>query len=298
MRIRCRINPPAFQSTPPRGGRLPQRCIFISRPLISIHAPARGATVKKIHILIRRSSFQSTPPRGGRPLEIQVSRQMLAFQSTPPRGGRLILRLRSLRMRSISIHAPARGATGKGPRSAVPAEDFNPRPREGGDDIIAALASGIGISIHAPREGGDFGALMPAPPFPYFNPRPPRGGRQRVWPLPVRLVHHFNPRPPRGGRQRGGGVNMMGIVISIHAPREGGDFMSANNYTPVFPFQSTPPARGATLHSWHSQLSTSFQSTPPARGATTRSRVRRHYSPISIHAPREGGDLSAHHNTP
>ena len=35
----------------------------------------------------------------------------------------------------------------------------------------------------------------------------------------------------------------------------------------------------------------SFQSTPPARGATTLSCIASYLAVISIHAPREGGDL-------
>ncbi len=36
-------------------------------------------------------------------------------------------------------------------------------------------------------------------------------------------------------------------VISIHAPREGGDCILWPLCLPVWEFQSTPPARGATL---------------------------------------------------
>ena len=83
-------------------------------------------------------------------------------------------------------------------------------------------------------------------------------------------------------------------------------------------FQSTPPARGATIlkeeyindlaisihapreggdrHSSATSLFSSiFQSTPPARGATYTSPLRPLGRNISIHAPREGGDgYSAH----
>ena len=54
---------------------------------VSIHAPARGATVVcpdcGPEVL-----FQSTPPRGGRLMDmyrVDIDKQ---FQSTPPRGGR------------------------------------------------------------------------------------------------------------------------------------------------------------------------------------------------------------------
>ena len=57
-------------------------------------------------------------------------------------------------------------------------------------------------------------------------------------------------------------------IISIHAPREGGDRRSSGLLNGMELFQSTPPARGAT-----SEL------------RNTSSGVE-----ISIHAPREGGD--------
>ena len=82
--------------------------------------------------------------------------------------------------------------------------------------------------------------------------------------------------------------------ISIHAPREGGDVEVPGMDGAIDLFQSTPPARGATLQTpggcppscegisihapreggdthWHSppsRLPRRFQSTPPARGAT------------------------------
>ena len=58
------------------------------------------------------------------------------------------------------------------------------------------------------------------------------------------------------------------IIISIHAPREGGDGEMTFKQAATLLFQSTPPARGATAHKAAQLI-----------GAG-----------ISIHAPREGGD--------
>ena len=59
------------------------------------------------------------------------------------------------------------------------------------------------------------------------------------------------------------------IKISIHAPREGGDAAWDIDAEEVFGFQSTPPARGATLSPFPpAGGGGGFQSTPPARGAT------------------------------
>ena len=96
----------------------------------------------------------------------------------------------------------------------------------------------------------------------------------------------------------------MSAEISIHAPREGGDCPNrARNgermisiharlcAAPPPRLQSTPPARGATQRpSWWWQTFSIFQSTPPARGATRDCQLAGGAGPISIHAPREGGD--------
>ena len=87
------------------------------------------------------------------------------------------------------------------------------------------------------------------------------------------MPRYFNPRPPRGGRRNSGAEIVLFKL-----------------------FQSTPPARGATqLLAVVGDL-VEFQSTPPARGATPAVSwdVKLTLLAISIHAPREGGDV--YHN--
>ena len=161
-----------FQSTPPRGERLflvlasfllsyfnprpregsDTRPVLIEiKANISIHAPARGATIY-LHTPRMRPEFQSTPPRGER-----------------PKSGKT-----QTAVGTISIHAPARGATSlrfapieqrifqsTPPRGERPAFrellavhwNFNPRPREGSDHHFMPRLVGKAISIHAPARG-------------------------------------------------------------------------------------------------------------------------------------------------
>ena len=124
------------------------------------------------------------------------------------------------------------------------------------------------ISIHAPREGCD--SSSPASKtvsHADFNPRTPRGVRHWESSRDAPACD-FNPRTPRGvrrafdrGRVRAGG-------ISIHAPREGCDAPTASERRTTWTFQSTHPARGATVGD-----------------IVVHGRVA-----ISIHAPREGCD--------
>ena len=57
-------------------------------------------------------------------------------------------------------------------------------------------------------------------------------------------------------------------------------------------FQSTPPARGATVVEQEQESKPLFQSTPPARGATPSFEINFALYTISIHAPRKGSDAN------
>ena len=76
----------------------------------------------------------------------------------------------------ISIHAPARGATGRPAAFWAGTRNFNPRPREGGDGPHFQ-----GNPYHMdfnprPREGGDAKSFTGLAALDNFNPRPREGG--------------------------------------------------------------------------------------------------------------------------
>mgnify|MGYP000979309814 CR=1 FL=1 len=121
-----------FQFTLPRGERLLSSSYALCQGDVSIHAPARGATLNEA-LLYTVSVFQFTLPRGERLASETLRSPHLSFQFTLPRGerhyakelkttnvlfqftlprGERLLRL-SFVMSSyeVSIHAPARGAT-------------------------------------------------------------------------------------------------------------------------------------------------------------------------------------------
>ena len=56
--------------------------------LVSIHAPARGATCSSAHPVAGLAAFQSTRPRGARLARSRLRGRPFAFQSTRPRGAR------------------------------------------------------------------------------------------------------------------------------------------------------------------------------------------------------------------
>ena len=108
-----------FQSTPPHGGRLDSWLdALIKAVTVSIHAPARGATQFSAaeHDAPSWSSFNPRPRTGGDMdlvMRTSVSACCWLFQSTPPHGGRRLGHRHCTALpKVVSIHAPARGATG------------------------------------------------------------------------------------------------------------------------------------------------------------------------------------------
>ena len=79
--------------------------------------------------------------------------------------------------------------------------------------------------------------------------------------------------------------------ISIHAPREGGDGpVQCGAEYPLY-FNPRPLRGGRPFSLPDKNTRLRFQSTPPARGATRLQCFLRLFAGISIHAPREGGDI-------
>ena len=120
-----------FQSTLPRGERQKIQSHHSFLGSISIHAPARGATEGGDTVASAILVFQSTLPRGERLSVGKDGRKCLSFQSTLPRGERHKKVAVTFDRFTISIHAPARGATKATTRSRTHLQ----------------------ISIHAPARG-------------------------------------------------------------------------------------------------------------------------------------------------
>ena len=165
---------------------------------ISIHAPARGAT-----IIISRSwlilVFQSTLPRGERLLFTNTGHTRHPDFNPRSREGSDDGIQHTVHRESISIHAPARGATAFHTPRESPSQNFNPRSREGSDlftnaghtrhtdfnprsregsDIMGNNSNhSTSISIHAPARGATY-ELEKAVNDYIFQSTLPRGERQ------------------------------------------------------------------------------------------------------------------------
>ena len=156
-----------FQSTPPHGGRPKTSKICQGIPsVVSIHAPARGAT-----------GCHCWPTSGHSETRVSIH--------APARGATFNVPDSAPQGASVvSIHAPARGATR--PLKTLAERSsctwcFNPRPRTGGDLQAKGINArrGIGMFQSTPPHGGRplfSRRICAVSPHCCFNPRPRTGG--------------------------------------------------------------------------------------------------------------------------
>ena len=140
---------------------------------ISIHAPAKGATLPACNKAVV-SIISIHAPAKGATWAVWSMAEVCKFQSTHPRRVRLTKGIARVENDIISIHAPAKGATrdcytrprrqafqSTHPRrvrrctlaSLSLRSNFNPRTREGCDDKDFESDNVTKISIHAPAKG-------------------------------------------------------------------------------------------------------------------------------------------------
>ena len=135
---------------------------------ISIHAPAKGATLR-LRSGCTCWKFQSTLPRRERRKKYMQRVIHLIFQSTLPRRER-----RLAAMVLVSQHYY-----------------FNPRSREGSDITGINQNPDTGISIHAPAKGATRQAVNGATDYSLFQSTLPRRERQQYFTNPqVNIVKH------------------------------------------------------------------------------------------------------------
>ena len=254
-----------FQFTPLREGRHARRegegtaGYFNSRP------SARGDSLYH-RAICGLTTFQFTPLREGRRRKFWAAVVSFVFQFTPLREGRPPPQAPPCR-RSISIHAPPRGAT------SPSVEVFGK----------------IAISIHAPPRGATCCSLL-INSRQVFQFTPLREGRHARSVLYYNHKDDFNSRPSARGDMTQATL-YIGLNISIHAPPRGATPYvyisgSARNIS------IHAPPRGATIQNFRQGRKKVFQFTPlreGRRGAGTTTAIDNLL--ISIHAPPRGATI-------
>ena len=238
---------------------------------ISIHAPREGSDhYRNAPSEVTRTDFNPRSPRGERRGKGDREAQDGEFQSTLPARGATRDIARQDTVQGISIHAPREGSDcwhlSPAERSKA---NFNPRSPRGERPTRLALARSMSpFQSTLPARGATVHDARQPPPGLYFNPRSPRGERLDII--------AYQPAP---------------LGISIHAPREGSDQLPCRMAQADRDFNPRSP-RGERLgRSILSSQSKRFQSTLPARGATVSLGFAPSSLAISIHAPREGSDI-------
>ena len=191
--------------------------------------------------------FQSTLPHGERPIvTIEMVKQFSISIHAPAWGATAnttVLR----EVIQISIHAPAWGATASVGMKAHQIQISIHAPAWGATETLKVAAACHRISIHAPAWGATSPAFTSAPASTYFNPRS-RMGSDRLHSdrLLLRIISIHAPR--MGSDQV---LCLCGAVrdISIHAPRMGSDLHSVPlvvdlmNFNPRSPHGERPRIR-------------------------------------------------------
>ena len=281
--------------------------------MISIHAPRTGSDPRRRGTRNQRRYFNPRSPHGERRFTARrwTCRQyfnprsphgerlrsaftvasLVIFQSTLPARGATRKYHRCRPSVAISIHAPRTGSDTAQHPDSPRGGHFNPRSPHGERHGLGAKDAALRlISIHAPRTGSDSVQLGGQLPRRHFNPRSPHGERPTVI-TPAAGDCRISIHAPRTGsdtkpRPR----DAARTAISIHAPRTGSDADRVELKDRAFLFQSTLPARGATILKEFYLSRCIFQSTLPARGATPISSDKiaslRNFNPRSPHGER------------
>ena len=174
---------------------------------------------------------------------------------------------------SFQSTLPARGATILGCESKERSNYFNPRSPHGERrDFFRRFTMQQAFQSTLPARGATFSDSSVLKSSVFQSTLPARGATCWVSPFESRSASNFNPRSPHGERPAGSARSRAEAqAISIHAPRTGSDDSFDDYSVTRVSFQSTLPARGATVEP------------PPATSRCT----------ISIHAPRTGSDKSS-----
>ena len=234
--------------------------------VISIHAPARGATTPRRSARPVTTHFNPRSREGSDEPVLETTDIIPEFQSTLPRGERQA----STRVNVIQQNFNPRSREGSDPRmlnSYLLWQDFNPRSREGSDLLSYLPLLHQNISIHAPARGATFDSMR------------------------CISVHGISIHAPARGATITAFPRFATFYISIHAPARGATCRRSRHF-PFRPISIHAPARGATQYPRYYHALQLISIHAPARGATIRRctcflKVR-NFNPRS----REGSDFN------
>ena len=146
--------------------------------------------------------FRSTPPRGGRLSQTWGrSFKRLGFDPRPRAGGDAPLPCSFAHGLRVSIHAPARGATGAPGNPPCRHREFRSTPPRGGRQWSPRGSIDVMSFRSTPPRGGRRARSQPCRCCRCFDPRPRAGGDSKSS-TSGRVYGRFRSTPPRGGRHQ------------------------------------------------------------------------------------------------
>ncbi len=253
--------------------------------------------------------FNPRSREGSDPFSQVWQNQGRSFQSTLPRRERRG-RVQAICPRdTISIHAPAKGATAYRAIVNFYVVNFNPRSREGSDGFLVQASHREGRNFNPrSREGSDhtagpfycrpclFQSTLPRRERQlilvilktlYISIHAPAKGATRGSTCQSFLSFYFNPRS-REGSDFFRVMVWRSMTISIHAPAKGATVSSLRRSTGSVYFnprsREGSDAVGVLIEIFKSAISIHA----PAKGATDYRIIEERYNYISIHAPAKG----------
>ena len=232
--------------------------------MVSIHAPARGATrAFSIWSNYYKGVSIHAPARGATIAYLQSIRSIRGFNSRSREG-------------SDGSRPPCRGC----PRR------FNSRSREGSDIHQSKQSNKQDRFNSRSREGSDCILIRWRFSYQKFQFTLPRGERQRVVESPLRFTIRFNSRSREGSDVVQADTLKEAVAFQFTLPR--GErpgrfaFLASANVVSIH-----APARGATYRDYRHLLDVKFQFTLP-RGERPYGDLLIPVLGVSIHAPARG----------
>ena len=234
--------------------------------MISTHTPLAG---RDFNIFSPRQSaihFNSHAPCGARRSRGNTMAATGPFQLTRPLRGATMIRLKWLRVCSISTHTPLAGR----------------------DSFRRINKNAFCISTHTPlagRDGNEIGLGFPK----LISTHTPLAGRD-LKPHQEQLLLKISTHTPLAGRDREDCSLYPHQAISTHTPLAGRDDSDGDGEIDSEDFNSHAPCGARRLKSRTTSLRFRFQLTRPLRGATRELGLSGESLAISTHTPLAGRD--------
>ena len=200
MPNRGAVNQSLFQSTLPQGERLVCFCIIVTHFIISIHAPARGATGIAKYINVLHNHFNPRSRKGSDSGKVTANSLASHFNPRSRKGSDILI---SLYQRRIDIF-----------QSTLPQ----------GERHVSQDGSGINSIFQSTLPQGERLTVIPITlATPVFQSTLPQGERLQFRP-PRLLLYQISIHAPARGATRGLFMRFMTLLYFNPRSRKGSDF--------------------------------------------------------------------------